>query len=61
MQKRAKKMNVQIDKQEKGKMTQETTDARNTVHSTVFQFSGQSYKHFTIVINDPRVVIWAIS
>ena len=23
--------------------------------------SGQSYKHFTIVINDPRVVTWAIS
>ena len=22
---------------------------------------GQSYKHFTIVINDPRVVTWAIS
>ena len=23
--------------------------------------SGQSYKHFTIVINDPRVITWAIS
>ena len=22
--------------------------------------SGQSYKHFTIVIYDPRVVIWSI-
>ena len=30
------------------------------VTNVVIVFCGQSYKHFTIVIYDPRVVIWSI-
>ena len=29
-------------------------------HFTRYRICGQSYKHFTIIIYDPRVVIWGI-
>ena len=29
-------------------------------HFTRYRICGQSYKHFTIIIYDPRVVIWSI-
>ena len=29
-------------------------------HTPSHTCSGQSYKHFTIVIYDPRVVIWGV-